>query len=380
MKERMNRAVAAMRAKGVDALVLTPGADLFYLTGFEHSHAGERLLALVLRQDGSAQWIAPAMNVPQVEECAAQDQKIRGWTDTEWYNAALRDAIAGTRTIAFDDEARSRFLLDLIEVAPSARIVHASQILRSLRIRKDAAELAMLRAVAKQVDQTIAQVIEMCRPGRSEAEIDQELRSALLKLDPTSAIAFTIIASGPNSALAHHETANRKLQRGDVVILDYGTRGTVPIAGAKGDFTSHSFGYLSDITVTCSVGEPADAEVRKVYQIVWEAQQAAINTVRPGVTCEQVDHAARSVIESAGYGKFFPHRTGHGIGLQGHEPPFIRSGDKEVLEEGMVFSIEPGIYLPGRFGVRLEIIASVTSDGISLINTPSAGELPTSVM
>jgi Xaa-Pro aminopeptidase len=164
--------------------------------------------------------------------------------------------------------------------------------------------------------------------------------------------------------------------RGDGAILYYSTRGTFPVAGTKGNSTSHSFGYLSDITVTCCVGEPADSEERKVYTIVWEAQLAAIREIRPGVTCEQVDHAARSVIEAAGYGKFFPHRPGHGLGFQGHEPPFIRSGDKEVLEEGMVFSIEPGIYLPGRFGVRLEIIVAVTREGADLINAPSAPELP----
>jgi Xaa-Pro aminopeptidase len=130
--------------------------------------------------------------------------------------------------------------------------------------------------------------------------------------------------------------------------------------------------------VTCSVGGPADAEVRKVYSIVRDAQQAAIDAVRPGVACEAVDQAARSVIEKAGYGRFFMHRTGHGLGLQGHEPPFIRAGEREILEEGMVFSIEPGIYLPGRFGVRLEIIVSVCATGVNLINAPSARELPIS--
>lgn len=365
-----------MKPRGVDLLLLTPGADLFYLTGFEHGHAGERLLALVLKPDGRAQWIAPAMNVPQVEDRAMPGETVRGWTDTEWYTNALRDAAAGARTIAFDDDARAAFLLDLIAAAPQSRLVRASEVMRSLRFRKDASELAMLRAVAKQVDDTIAQAIDLCQPGRTEAQIDQDLRAALLAKDPESSIAFTIIASGPNSALPHHETAKRKLQRGDVVILDFGTRGSVPVTGKAGLESSHAYGYQSDITVTCAVGEPADAEVKKVYSIVRDAQQAAIDAVRPGAACERVDRAARSVIEKAGYGEFFPHRTGHGLGLQGHEPPFIRAGEREVLEEGMVFSIEPGIYLPGRFGVRLEIIVSVSPTGVSLINAPSARELP----
>lgn len=365
-----------MHASRVDALVLTPGADLFYLTGFEHGHAAERLLALVLRADGSAVWIAPAMNVPQVEQRAAAGQAIRGWTDTEGYLPALRDAIAGARSIAFDDEARSAFLLDLISVAPAARLTRSSEILRGLRIRKDVAELIELRKVARQVDQTIPEAIALCRPGRTEADIDQDLRAALLHRDPSSAVSFTIIASGSNSALPHHETARRALQSGDVVILDYGTRGSLQLPGKDGTEPSHLYGYLSDITVTCAVGEPADPEARKVYRTVWEAQQAALNAVRPGVTCEHVDQAARAVIEAAGYGEYFLHRTGHGLGLSGHEPPFIRSGNQEILEEGMVFSIEPGIYLAGRFGVRLEIIVSVTRTGMELINQPSAQEVP----
>jgi Xaa-Pro aminopeptidase len=146
-----------------------------------------------------------------------------------------------------------------------------------------------------------------------------------------------------------------------VVILDFGTRRD---------------GYHSDITVTCSVGEPADAEARKVYRVVWEAQQAAMNAIRPGVPCEAVDQAARAVIEAAGYGPQFLHRTGHGLGLQVHEPPFIVGGNADTLEEGMVFSIEPGVYLPGRFGVRLEVIASVGPEGVVPINAPRPPELP----
>jgi Xaa-Pro aminopeptidase len=213
--------------------------------------------------------------------------------------------------------------------------------------------------------------VAMCKPGRSEAEVDELLKGSLLKRDAESAVAFTIVASGANSALPHHETGKRVLERGDVVILDYGTRGGVPVGGGL----SHIYGYQSDITVTCSVGEPADSEARKVYGVVYAAQQAAIGAVRPGASCEEIDAAARDVIGTAGYGKYFMHRTGHGLGLSGHEPPYLRAGNSEVLEEGMVFSIEPGIYLPGRFGVRLEIIATVTGAGAELINRPSAAEL-----
>ena len=377
--DRLARASRALADANVDAMLLTPGADLFYLTGFEHGHAMERLLALVLHRDGSAEWVAPTMNVPQVEAHAAAGQTIRGWTDSEGYSGALRSALGGATRIAFDDEARAAFLMDALATVPGAAIRPASEILRRLRIRKDANEIAALRAEGAVVDQTIAEAISFCRPGRTEAGVDLDLRAALLRGHPAGgSVAFTIVAGGPNSALPHHETDRRPLERGDVVIVDFGTQGTIsldPAAGAAAR-RSRMFGYRSDITVTCAVGEPSDAEARIVYQIVYEAQQAAIAAVRPGVPCQQIDRAARAVIERAGYGPDFIHRTGHGLGLQGHEPPYLREGNAEPLEEGMVFSIEPGIYLPGRFGVRLEVTATVTADGAELLNAPSAPELP----
>ena len=369
----------AMSAAGVDALLLTPGADLFYLTGFEHGHAMERLLALVIRGDGSTQWIVPAMNVPQVQPFADRGQTVFGWTDTDGYLTPLRAALSGAKTIAFDDEARSAFLMDLLSLAPGARILPASSILRGLRLRKTADEIAALRAVARQVDDTIPEAIRLCRPGATEAQIDQALRAAMLRRDSGSFVAFTIVASGPNSALPHHETGRRALERGDVVILDFGTRGSVE--RVRNGTTHHSqlFGYQSDITITCTAGEPIDPKVREVYRVVWEAQRAGLAAARPGATCEQVDRAVRSVIESAGYGPCFVHRTGHGLGLQGHEPPYVRTGNTQPMEEGMVFTVEPGIYLPGRFGVRLEVVAVVTSTGVALLNAPSAAELPVCV-
>jgi D-alanyl-D-alanine dipeptidase len=361
-RTRLARVVGAMNEKNLDALVLTPGASMFYLSGFEHGHAAERLLALVVRQDGTSSWIVPAMNVPQVGEHALSDQPIRSWSDGEGFLPALKAAIAGADQIAFDDEARAAFLMDLGELTPRARLHKASSVMRSLRARKDEDELARLRTAGKVVDDAISQAVALCRAGKSEREVEAELREALLLRSPGSAVAFSIVASGPNGALPHHETGKRTLENGDIVILDFGIR--------------EIGGYHSDITVTCSIGQPADAEARKVYQTVWQAQHVAIEAVRPGVTCESIDRAARGVIEAAGYGEHFLHRTGHGLGLQVHEPPYMVAGNKELLEEGMVFSIEPGIYLPGRFGVRLEIIASVGRDGVSLINAPSREQLP----
>jgi len=359
---RLSRATSALRSAGVDAMLLAPGADMFYLSGFEHGHAGERLLALVLRADGRAGWIAPVMNVPQLRERALPDQPIRSWGDGDGFLPALREAIAGANTIAFDDEARAGFLLDLIAAAPGAAIVKAGGVMRSLRICKDGNELAGLRRAARTVDETIPEAFALCSPGRSELEIEADLRRLLLARSPQSTVAFTIVGTGASAALPHHETGQRRVEPGQVVLLDFGTRGPD--------------GYHSDITVVCCAGEPADPEVRKVYRVVHDAQQAAIASIRPGVPCGEIDQAARSVIERAGYGEYFLHRTGHGLGLQVHEPPFLVAGSNEDLAEGMVFSIEPGIYLPNRFGIRLEIIATVTKDGGSLINAPSAPELP----
>lgn len=359
---RLRSATDRLARAGIDAMLLTPGADLLYLSGFEHGHAGERLLALVVRADGRSSWITPRMNVPQLEPHVLPGQSVRAWGDGEGYLPALREALGDARQVAFDDIARAAFLMDLIDALPHARIHRASDIMRPLRIRKDAAELAALRAAAATVDQTIAEAMGMCVPGRSEADVDRDLRAALLRRSPQASVAFTIIASGPNGALPHHEVSTRVIQRGELMTLDFGTR--------------EASGYHSDITVACSVGKPADPEMAKVYRVVWEAQQAALDTVRPGVACEQIDRAARGVIEAAGYGEFFVHRTGHGLGLQVHEPPYMVAGNREPLEEGMVFSVEPGIYLPGRFGVRLEVIATATATGVESLNTPRPRELP----
>lgn len=300
------------------------------------------------------------MNVAQVEPHAA-GFPIRAWGDSEGYGPALAEALAGAKTVAFDDEGRAAFLLDVLTLPNHPNLQRASGVTRGLRIRKDAAELAALRAAGATVDAANSAAMALCRVGRTEAEIEQALRVELLSRPPQSTVAFTIVASGPNGASPHHETGRRPLQNGDVVVLDYGTRLN---------------GYHSDITVTCSVGEPSDPEARKVYQTVYEAQQAAIRAVRPGAKCCDIDAAARGVIDAAGYGPHFLHRTGHGIGVQGHEPPYLTGANDETLEEGMVFSIEPGIYLPGRFGVRLEIITAVGKDEAELINQPSRPELP----
>lgn len=361
-RDRIARVTRALVDSNIDAVLLTPGASMTYLSGFEHGHAAERLLAMIIGRDGAVSWIVPEMNVPQLAARAIAGQHICAWSDAQTFLPALGETLGKVKSIAFDDEARSAFLLDLRAINPEARVEKASTVMRKLRMRKDTAELNALRYAAKIVDETIAAGISLCKPGLRESDVESALRAALLARAPESSVAFTIIASGPNGALPHHETSQRLLQNGDVVILDFGMR--------------EPGGYYSDISITCSIGEPADPDVRRIYQIVYDAQQAAINAVKPGSRCSDIDRAARAVIEQAGLGAQFLHRTGHGLGLQVHEPPYLVAGNDDRLEEGMTFSIEPGIYLPGRFGIRLEIIASVTADGVSLINAPSARQLP----
>lgn len=361
---RLERARAAMGAAGVDVLMLTPGADLAYLVGLGDVHAGERLLALLVTKEGEGIWITPAMNGPQVEACSGGVRDVRAWADAEGYAGLLSEAagelgLAG-RTVAVDEGMRARFLLDLQGACPGARCVGAGAVMRGLRIRKDAAEIARLRAAGAAVDAVIPRARAACRPGRTEREVAAEIGQALVEAAPGFRMEFCIVGSGPNGALPHHETGGRQLREGEPVVLDYG---------------GFLEGYLADITVTTAVGEPADAEVRKVYRTVWEAQQRALAAIRPGVTAGAVDAAARGHIEAAGYGPRFLHRTGHGAGLEVHEAPDLVGGSDLVLEEGMCFSVEPGIYLADRFGVRLEVLACVTVDGVELLNEPSSPAL-----
>ncbi|MEZ0265507.1 MAG: M24 family metallopeptidase, partial [Phycisphaerae bacterium] len=222
MNPKLPAAARALAAHQLDALLLTSGPDLQYLTGFTHGHAYERLLALVLRADGAATWICPTMNVDQVRPHAA-GAAVVPWTDQETYLPALADALDGVTSLAFDDEARAAFLLDALAINPALKIAKAGTVMRPLRIRKSADELAALKRAADTVDQTIPQAIALCRPGQTEADIDAALRAALLARSPDQSVAFTIIAGGPNGAFPHHETARRPLEAGDVVILDYGT-------------------------------------------------------------------------------------------------------------------------------------------------------------
>jgi Xaa-Pro aminopeptidase len=344
---------------GVDAVLLTPGPDFFYLTGVS-VYAGKRLLALIVPREGDALFVAPEMNVDQLVGVAGI-REVRAWSDGEGYRQAAADALSvrglSRATIAVDEEMRAAFLLDLQAQCPDIRWRGAGAVMDRLRIRKDRAELAVMERAARIADAAIPAGAKACRPGRTEEAVAADVRAAMEREGgPGIHVYGVIAASGPNGALPHHHTSARELAASDVVVLDFGCQVE---------------GYHSDITVTLSLGPPGPEE-STVYRTVWEAQARAIERIRPGVPAEEVDRAARETISRAGYGPAFLHRTGHGIGLQVHEAPYIVAGNRQPLEEGMCFSVEPGIYLPGRFGVRLEVIATVTADGVRLLNAPSS--------
>lgn len=239
------------------------------------------------------------------------------------------------------------FVLSLQRAAPGRELRLSSLVTRELRMRKDAAEQAALRAVSAAADRAFDRMRERAFTGRTEREIAAEL-AALLRDEGHEEVSFTIVASGPNGASPHHATGDRRLVTGDTVVLDFG--------GTR----AH---YGSDITRTVHLGPDVGVETRRVHELVLRAQEAGYAAAREGATAESVDAVARQVITDGGYGEWFIHRLGHGIGLDGHEHPYLVAGNAEVLEPGMAFSIEPGIYLPGRFGVRIEDIALIGSDG-----------------
>lgn len=344
---RLDSARAEMARAGVDCLLLSVGADLPYLIGYEAMPL-ERLTMLVVTPE-EATLVVPELEAPRVKPGPFE---IHPWGETEDPIGVVA-GVAGRPTIAaIGDTTWSLFLLELLSAMADTTFVPASRVMRELRMRKDQAEMDALQAAASAVDRVLARIpSEVAFLGRSEREIARDVIDMTIEEGHDAAL-FWIVASGPNSASPHHEPAERVLEAGDAVVIDF---------GGKKD------GYCSDVTRTFVVGE-ASAELVKVHAIVEEAQRVGRLSANVGVPARAVDRAAREVIEGAGYGDFFIHRLGHGIGREGHEHPYLVEGNDELLEAGMAFSIEPGIYLPGRFGVRIEDICVLTDAGLLTLN------------
>lgn len=350
---RLTRAADLAAGRDLAGLVFGTGPDLQYLIGSAVS-SHERLTALVIDRRGRATLVLPAVERGSLADCAVGevDCAVRLWEDGEDPHLIVADLldIAAGRRLGVGASLTADHLLPILEATGAAPVL-AGEVLRELFMRKDDAELAQLAAAGAAIDRVHARVPGMLRPGRTEAEVGEEIAAAIVE-EGHSAVDFVIVGSGPNGANPHHDVSDRVLAAGDVVVVDIG--------GTWGA------GYHSDCTRTYVLG--ANAEAEAVYAVLRRAQEAAVAAVRPGVTAAEIDAVARGAIAGAGYGEAFIHRTGHGIGLSLHEEPFIMAGNDLVLEEGMCFSVEPGIYLADRFGMRLEDIVAVTADGARTLN------------
>lgn len=355
MRSRLDRLRSHAAAAGVAATVVSPGSDLRYLTGIAGS-SFERLTALVVPSDAA---VAPVLVSPALEYAglghvplADLGVEVRTWVDGEDPYALALGGIP-TGRVAVSDMTPALHLLRLRDAGAVDQQL-AGPVLRELRMRKDAAELAELRAAGAAIDRVHARVGEWLRAGRSEAEVAADIAAAIVE-EGHAAADFVIVGSGPNGASPHHSVSDRVIEDGDVVVVDIG--GPLPS------------GYGSDSTRTYAVGTPREPDVASAYAALQAAQQASVEAVRPGVTCEAIDRAARDVLAAAGLAEHFIHRTGHGIGLDGHEEPYIVAGNDLPVEAGMTFSIEPGVYLAGRWGARIEDIVAVTDEGVERFNT-----------
>lgn len=355
---RLRRAGEVAARHGVDLLLVTPGTDLRYLVGADgESH--ERLTCLVLPAAGHR--APPALVVPRLEApglgglpLAELGVEVVTWVDGEDPYLLVSDLAGGPTRIAVADSMPARHVLGLRDAFPDIEQALAGPVVRELRMRKDPAEIAELRAAGAAIDRVHARMGEFLRVGRTEAQVGADITAAIVEEGHTGA-AFVIVGSGPNGASPHHDVSDRTVESGDLVVIDIGG----PLPG----------GYFSDCTRTYAVGAEPPAPVREAYAVLQAAQEAAVAAVRPGVTAEQVDAAARAPITAAGLGERFVHRTGHGIGLDVHEEPYIVEGNTLALEPGMTFSVEPGVYLDGQWGARIEDIVVVTENGCERLNT-----------
>jgi Xaa-Pro aminopeptidase len=345
-----------MAEVGVDVLLLSVGPDLPYLTGYEAMPL-ERLTMLVLPRDGDATLVVPRLEAPRVVE-RPDVFRIRPWEETDDPVALVAGLAGPASSVAIGDRTWARFVLDLQAAMPSSRFRRASEVVGPLRAVKEPAEVEALRRAAEAVDRVAAelQAGEIPLVGRTEAEVSADLGRRIVDRGHQR-VNFAIVAAGENAASPHHEAGERVIRPGEVVLCDFG--GTM--------LDADGVGYCSDITRCVHVGEPP-AEVAEAYAVLHEAQQAAVAAATVDTPCEEVDATARRIIAEAGLGDRFIHRTGHGIGVEEHEDPYIVSGNGTRLAPGHAFSVEPGIYVPGRFGLRLEDIVVAAAAGPDALN------------
>ncbi len=344
---RIAEAARAAGEAGLGGVLITPGPDLAYFTGYAPTALTERLTLLAIRADGVADMVVPVLERPDVVRASRADLEIVTWTDGEDEFATAARLLDPAGRYAISDNAWALHALGLQRALPAATLTAMTDALPMLRAVKDAAEIERLAAAGAADDAAFADVLGVRFAGRREREVAADLAD-LIRAHGHETADFTIVGSGPNGANPHHDSGDRVIEEGDLVVLDFG--------GLRD-------GYGSDMTRTVHVGADVTPREREVHDVVRAAQQAGVDAVRPGATCQDVDRAARAVITDAGFGEHFIHRTGHGIGMTVHEPPYMVEGETTPIVAGMCFSVEPGIYLPGQFGVRIEDIVAAFPDG-----------------
>jgi len=342
------------RNESLDGILVGPSSDLEYLTGL-HFLPDERFIGLFNLSDGRNFYIIPELYYEETREHLVSDATIFVWSDSDGFLSAINKAKAefGIKDMALgvNDGIRAVDLLDMWGCL-DVKFSNGSGILEKMRLIKNEEERDFLRKAADLADQVVAGIVKYIRPGLLERDIKNKIEELFLEYGGEGLAFDSIVASGPNTSRPHYSGDDRRIEDRDILILDFGCRYK---------------GFCSDISRTVFVGEPTE-EQRKIFDIVVKANGAAENLAKPGVTAGEVDLAARSIIREAGYGNCFLNRTGHGIGMAVHEGPYIKEGNKHVLEAGMAFSIEPGIYIAGRFGMRLEDIVLVTETGREVLN------------
>jgi Xaa-Pro aminopeptidase len=349
---RMARVVEDGRSAGFDGVLVTPGPDLVWLTGYQPTAITERLTMLLLTTSGEPTLLVPTLERPDAEGAqGAPATTLVDWRDGEDPYDVARRLLRPDGSYGVSDNAWAMHLLGLQGALPESRYRSLTHGLPMMRAVKDDNELARLAAAGAAADATYDEILKVRFSGRRETDVAGDLAD-LLRSHGHEQVDFTVVGSGPNGANPHHEAGERVIEEGDCVVLDFG---------------GLMAGYGSDTSRTVCVGEPTQ-QIREVHEIVRLAQQAGVDAVRPGVACQEVDRAARRLITDAGYGEQFIHRTGHGIGVTTHEPPYMIEGEEQPMVPGMCFSVEPGIYLAGSFGVRIEDIVSVAEDGGRRLN------------
>ncbi len=348
--ERRRRAADQAAAAGLDGILVSPGADLAYFLGHAADPGAERLTMLVVPATGTtaddandglaeALVVVPRLEANDLQHRAAGGVETVAWSDGEDEHAVAARLLRDGGRYAISDSAWALHVIGLQRTLPGLALQPFTSALPMLRAVKSPEEVARMAAAGAGADAVFAQIVQRPFAGRRESDVAAEL-DALLREHGHEQVDFTLVCAGANGADPHHDASATVIEDGDMVVLDFG---------------GLADGYGSDTTRTVHVGEPTPQE-REVHDVVRAAQQAGVEAVRPGATCQDVDRAARRVIVDAGYGEHFIHRTGHGIGLTTHEPPYMVEGETLPIEPGMCFSVEPGIYLPGRFGVRIEDI------------------------